>query len=354
MLCSTLNVVGVAASHVPLHPASPYSPTLSYPEHLLDQDPFNARPGDFPYSPSFRSIQGPLNTWLMNTPNVEGPEPVSRSYQEVIIKAPDYFISSPCSKQTQCLDSHPQPSKHSTAGIPDTDPLIGMPQFWSFATHEARAFSPMHAGDCTFILNSNIKRSPNSADEYVPQTFGAGDRTLLDEDCDVNIDMSSPEFATEKEASSCSRIGCARSSEGSEAGPSHVHSDHSHLDTRVTRLWMRKHLCTIQSCGSTFVRPEHLRRHVSTKHAPDKEHCCKVPGCKIRFSRSDNLRYHYWTHLQREGRAGKNKKFTLAKLESILGPKQEKLVQHLGEQLKRHKAKAKTKKARTTRPTTRR
>ncbi|KAF2787028.1 hypothetical protein K505DRAFT_219019, partial [Melanomma pulvis-pyrius CBS 109.77] len=58
----------------------------------------------------------------------------------------------------------------------------------------------------------------------------------------------------------------------------------------------RGYVCDGLGCGATFVRPEHLRRHVNSKHTDEKNHGCKVDGCKKLFTRGDNLRDHYWTH----------------------------------------------------------
>jgi len=106
-------------------------------------------------------------------------------------------------------------------------------------------------------------------------------------------------------------------------------------------------------CTTAFVRPEHLRRHVRSKHTDVKDYRCIVPGCGTSaFSRGDNLRDHYWTHLQRGGRAGKNKKYTLQELKGFLGPKERKLIRKLKHKLQQHLAKEKLKKEqRPARPT---
>jgi hypothetical protein len=70
-------------------------------------------------------------------------------------------------------------------------------------------------------------------------------------------------------------------------------------------------------CGGSFVRIEHLRRHIKTVHG-DSRTQCKVPQCKKSFSRSDNLYDHYWTHLDLK-KPGRNLKLSLEKLEEILG-----------------------------------
>ncbi|KAF2624937.1 hypothetical protein BU25DRAFT_297934, partial [Macroventuria anomochaeta] len=58
----------------------------------------------------------------------------------------------------------------------------------------------------------------------------------------------------------------------------------------------RRYVCDVPQCGTPFFRPEHLSRHVKSKHSGAREFGCRVPECKTLFSRGDNLRDHYWTH----------------------------------------------------------
>jgi len=62
------------------------------------------------------------------------------------------------------------------------------------------------------------------------------------------------------------------------------------------------------------------------------------------------LRDHYWTHLDRGGRKGKNRKFTFAELKEILGQKERKLIRRLRLQLQRHEKKEELKKQRIANP----
>jgi hypothetical protein len=82
-------------------------------------------------------------------------------------------------------------------------------------------------------------------------------------------------------------------------------------------------------CGGAFVRPEHLRRHIKSVHSPLRPFHCKVPRCQKPFSRGDNMKDHYWTHIERGGRAGKNKKMSMPELFAILGPKEKSLKRKL-------------------------
>jgi hypothetical protein len=76
-----------------------------------------------------------------------------------------------------------------------------------------------------------------------------------------------------------------------------------------------------------LVRPEHFRRHISTVHSNERCHSCKV--CSKTFSKGDNLRQHYWTHLEREGRAGHSKRMSFADLKEVLGRREGPLLKRL-------------------------
>lgn len=55
----------------------------------------------------------------------------------------------------------------------------------------------------------------------------------------------------------------------------------------------KTHLCPLLSCGKTFKRMEHLKRHLRT-HTMERPFVC--PRCRKRFSRSDNLGQHLRVH----------------------------------------------------------
>jgi hypothetical protein len=85
-------------------------------------------------------------------------------------------------------------------------------------------------------------------------------------------------------------------------------------------------------CGRSFVRIEHLRRHVSTVHGNSRT-MCKVPRCRKSFSRCDNLYEHYWTHVYL-GRPGRNRKLSLMELEEILGSRDKRIFRILKDRMK--------------------
>ncbi|KAI1818673.1 STE like transcription factor [Poronia punctata] len=63
----------------------------------------------------------------------------------------------------------------------------------------------------------------------------------------------------------------------------------------------KTHSCPIPTCGRTFKRLEHLKRHVRT-HTQERPYVC--PHCNKAFSRSDNLAQHKRTHDRGEGVEG--------------------------------------------------
>ncbi|KAI0420391.1 hypothetical protein F5X98DRAFT_383033 [Xylaria grammica] len=60
-----------------------------------------------------------------------------------------------------------------------------------------------------------------------------------------------------------------------------------------------KFKCPQDGCKSTFMRQEHLKRHVKTVHIKDEKHQC--PFCPRGFSRTDNRRNHVRIHDRKDG-----------------------------------------------------
>jgi len=56
-----------------------------------------------------------------------------------------------------------------------------------------------------------------------------------------------------------------------------------------------KHPCRFASCGWSFKRYEHLKRHMLV-HSKERSFVCDVTGCNKSFSRSDNFSAHLRTH----------------------------------------------------------
>lgn len=162
----------------------------------------------------------------------------------------------------------------------------------------------------------------------------------------------SEDSESEDGSSSYSKRKHSRSSSGSSRGISHKVpvlklGKWDMVSDPFSRPQKRHYVCgriendgpNERHCRRSFMRPEHLRRHIKTVHGEARDYICKLPQCRKAFSRGDNLREHYWTHLERGGRAGKNDKMTFAELKVALGPREKKLLRRLKHKLSNHQSK---------------
>jgi hypothetical protein len=168
----------------------------------------------------------------------------------------------------------------------------------------------------------------------------------------TNSSTSDSDDSESDDSSSYSKRERCRSSSGSSRGASHEVpvlklGKWDMLSDPFSRPQPRNYVCgriekdgrNERHCRRSFMRPEHLRRHIKTVHGEARDYFCKLPRCQRAFSRGDNLREHYWTHLERGGRAGKNDKMSFAELKAVLGPKEKKLLRRLKHKLSDHQAK---------------
>lgn len=316
-----------------------------------------------------------LDPWLMEMPGTASPGSSRLSTspsQDISTPSSDGFYSPSYPEQLQLPSYHfveqPQPLRAYSTSHPN---WVSNGENWerNYAEREIWAAQP-------FVTRPWL---PNTYESYASTHMTTGH---------ASVNNSAPTFYTYAAAShfqSPEVIETAAISEArcfsadletcEEEDSSDEESEHTHCESSASRSkpktmpsrphidrWSvsipniqqsetRGHLCNIPGCKRAFVRPEHLRRHVRSKHLAERIFPCKIPDCMTaKFTRGDNLRDHYWTHLDRGGRAGKNKKYTLLELREFLGPKEKKLVRRLREKLRQHLEKEKLKKQQVIQP----
>lgn len=360
--------------HLPFRSASNGPATPGSRQHSFDEDSYySTTPQEILNFPVTSIAESSLDPWLLDMPGTMSPvsSRLSMSPSQGIATPPsDGFYSPPYPEQLSLPAYHPleqpQPVRLCSTSHPNwvnsgenwdrtyaeselwgTQPFVAQP--WASNSYDGYAspnmpISHTHASNNSLPLYTFAMQSQFPVPEVIQST--AVIDSPAGEDDDDDEDLSSEDSNWDEENSDYSK--CQSSSPGSrpKTKTTGVREGRWMIPTcSIQQSETRGYLCNSSGCSSAFVRPEHLRRHIKSKHSGEKEYLCVIPGCSTSaFSRGDNLRDHYWTHLQRGGRSGKNRKYTLQELRAILGPKEKPLIRRLREKLRQHHEKERLKK----------
>jgi hypothetical protein len=336
--------------------------------------------------PVSRVAKSSLDSWLMEMPETPSPESsrLSMSPSQGIATPPsDDFYSPPYPEQLQLpayqLLEQPQPQpfrscstsypnwvnstenwqrEYSGSDIWSTQPFVAQPwipkSYEGYAPSDVATIASSHANPSNEVhLPFTYATQGQIPEMQAVQTIAdaANTGSAFIEDTNEDEESSDEDSDWSEEASNYSQAEASSSRPKPKTRSHRLHVDRWIVPVNsIQQSDIRGHVCSVPNCGTGFVRPEHLRRHVKSKHTGKREYGCQIPGCGTMFSRGDNLRDHYWTHLHRGGRAGKNKKYTLPQLKEILGSKEKKLIRKLRQKLRDHVEKEKQKKQRVARP----
>ena len=371
-----LNMIDLPSSHLPFRPVSngPTAPDSC--QHSFDESScFSTVPPEILIFPVSRVAGNSLDPWLMDISSTASPDSSRLSMspsQGIATPSSDGFYSPPYPEQLQlpayqtleqpqpvrsCSTSHPNwasSAENWERTCADSDlwgnqPFVAQP--WVSNIYDGYAPSDInhnHAHSSLFAFSAQMSMA---LPEPVQARGATGSPNAEDNEDGISSDNESD--SDDDDESDYSQSGSSQSKSKPKTRAPGVSRDRWMIPTGVIQSETRGYGCNMPGCTTAFVRPEHLRRHVRSKHTDVKDYRCIVPGCATSaFSRGDNLRDHYWTHLQRGGRAGKNKKYTLQELKGFLGPKERKLIRKLKHKLQQHLAKEKLKKEqRPARPT---
>jgi hypothetical protein len=375
------NMMDLPSSHLPFHHASNGRTTPDSRQHLFDESSyFSTVPPEILNFPVSRVAESSLDPWLMDIPGTASPDSSRLSMspsQGIATPSSDGFYSPPYPEQLQLpayqLLEQPQPVRSCSISYPNwassaenwertytendlwsNQPFVAQP--WVPNTYDGYVPPNAHHSHA-HSSNNALPLFAFSAQMTVPlpepvQIRGATGSPTVEDNNEDGI-TSDEESDWDDDESDYSQSGSSLTKSKPRTKAPCVRQDRWMIPTGVIQSETRGYACNMPGCTTAFVRPEHLRRHVRSKHSDVKDYRCIVPGCGTSpFSRGDNLRDHYWTHLQRGGRAGKNKKYTMQELKDILGPRERKLIRKLKQKLQHHLAKEKLKKEqRPARPT---
>jgi hypothetical protein len=375
------NIMELHSSHLPFRPASNGPTTPDSRQHLFDESSyFSTVPLEVLNFPVSRVAESSLDPWLINIPDTASPDSSRLSmspFQGIATPSSDGFYSPPYPEQLQLpayqLPEQPQPVRSCSTSHPNWassaenwERTYPHSDLWGNQPFVAQPWVPNTYDGCV-PPNAHHNHAHSSIDALPLSAFSAhisrplpepvqtrgGTGSLSAEDNNEDCLSSDEESDWDDDESDYSQSASSQTKSKPKTKAPGVSQDRWIIPTGVIQSETRGYACNIPGCTTAFVRPEHLRRHVRSKHTDFKDYRCIVPGCGTSaFSRGDNLRDHYWTHIQRGGRAGKNKKYTLQELKAFLGPKERKLIRKLKHKLQQHLAKEKLKKEqRPARPT---
>jgi hypothetical protein len=368
------NMMDLPSSHLPLRSAPNGPTTPRCHEHSFDESSyFSTVPQEISNFPISRVAESSLDPWLMDIPGTASPDSSRLSMspsQGIATPSSGGFYSPPYPEQLQLpayqLLEQPQPVRSCSTSHPNwvnsddnwertyaesdlwsTQPFVAQP--WVPNTYDGYAPQDMHLSHPQASINS-----------LLPYTFTAQNQSPLLEpvrteattgshtgEVSEDADSSDEESDWDDDASDYSQSESSTSKPKPKGKAPCVRQDRWMIPTCIIQPETRAYGCNVPDCTAAFVRPEHLRRHYRSKHSGLKDFFCVVPGCETKpFSRGDNLRDHYWTHVERGGRSGKNRKYPLEELREILGlkPKERKLIRKLKIKLNQHHEKEKLKK----------
>lgn len=373
------------ASHLPFQFASSSSATPDSRQHSFDETPyFGTVSQDVSNFPASRVTKSSVEPWLMTiataspassrlsmSPSQGIATPPSTDYYSPPypeqLQPPPYQLSEQPYSVRPRSTSHPNwvsygedwERTYTEGDLWSAQPDVAQPwALTSYTSYRSPHVAPDDAQTSNGALQSypypmqtqfsapgvlQLKRFVSDLSEQI-ETVSLNDKRTQDED-----EGSSDENSTwDGESSNSSQSGGLLLRCRSRAQLPRPHVTEFSVPVSVIQQQERRgYLCKVPGCDSSFLRPEHLRRYVKSKHCETRPYTCKISGCSTPFSRGDNLRDHYWTHLDRGGRKGKNRKFAFAELKELLGPKEKKLIRRLRQKQRQHEEKEKLKRQHT-------
>ncbi|KZM18310.1 uncharacterized protein EKO05_0006811 [Ascochyta rabiei] len=371
------NKADLPESHLPFRSAPNGPPTPNSRQHTFDETSFfNTAPQEHFSVPVSGGAEGSLDTWLMDIPAPSSPESSRMSVspsQGIATPPSDTFYSPPYPEQLPVyaydLPEQPQPLRSYSTSHPEWVDNAGNWQrnhsegvLWGTPSFVAQPWTPnLYSGNApsnvnqTHTSNAALASFMYPAQDHFPtsEVIQTNSAVEADEGSPSYEDLTDNEDTSDENSDSSEEEPDDNQAESSPSGSrliSNLGSARIQVDrwtipvNSIQQSDTRIYVCNVPNCHTPFQRPEHLRRHVRSKHTDLRPFLCKVPACKKGFSRGDNLADHYWTHLERGGRSGVNKKMSLSELRVILMPGGKKIVRKLRDKLQKHAERERQKK----------